>query len=154
MLHGLGGIGKTQLAVEFARLHHRRFSSVFWFDGSSEDSLRQSIARCASRIPEGQIAEASRAYAIGGSSDLDTVINNVRTWLARLDNINWLLIFDNVDREYSPRDTEPNLYDVTRYYSSADHGAVLIIIRLARLEQLGDSQQLGKVDRGQAQAIF
>jgi hypothetical protein len=29
ILHDLGGIGKTQLAVEFARRHHRKFSSVF-----------------------------------------------------------------------------------------------------------------------------
>ena len=91
---------------------------------------------------------------MGGSSDLDAVIYDVLTWLARSDSTNWLLIFDNVDREYSSRDTEPNAYDVKRYYSSADHGAVLITTRLARLEQLGDSQQLGKVDRGQAQAIF
>jgi len=29
VLYGLGGIGKTQLAVEFARRHYRKFSSVF-----------------------------------------------------------------------------------------------------------------------------
>lgn len=59
VLHGLGGIGKTQLAV--ARLHHRRFSSVFWLDGKSEDSLKRSVVNCARRISEGQISETSRA---------------------------------------------------------------------------------------------
>jgi len=34
-LRGMGGMGKTQLAVEFARTHQARFSSVFWLDGSS-----------------------------------------------------------------------------------------------------------------------
>jgi predicted ATPase len=29
VLRGLGGMGKTQLAVEFARRHYRQFSSVF-----------------------------------------------------------------------------------------------------------------------------
>ena len=50
VLHGLGGIGKTQLAVEFARQHYLKFSAVFWLDGRSEDSLKQSIAGSAGRI--------------------------------------------------------------------------------------------------------
>ena len=63
VLHGLGGIGKTQLAAEFARRHQAAFTSVFWLDGNSEDSLKQSITDCAGRIPEGQIPETSRRYS-------------------------------------------------------------------------------------------
>ncbi|KAF2022646.1 FabD/lysophospholipase-like protein, partial [Setomelanomma holmii] len=154
ILRGLGGIGKTQLAVEFARQHHRRFSAVFWLDGRSEDSLRQSIARCASRIPQGHIAETSRTYVADGSADLDAVVRDVLSWLARPDNIAWLLIFDNVDREYSKIGSDAEAYDVKRYFSGADHGSILITTRLARLEQLGESQELGNVDRAQAKVIF
>lgn len=154
ILHGLGGIGKTQLAVEFARLHHRRYSSVFWLDGRSEDSLKRSIARCASRIPESQISETSRTYSAGGSGDLDAVVKEVMSWLAQPGNTNWLLIFDNVDRECNPCNWDPDTYDVRRYLSGADHGATLITTRLARLEQIGDSQHLGKVDKSQAESIF
>ena len=154
VLHGLGGIGKTQLAVEFVRLHHRRFSSVFWLDGRSKDSLRRSAASCASRIPRGQISETSRTYSTGGNGDLNAVVIEVMGWLAQPDNTDWLLIFDNVDREYNPRDPDPDAYDARCYLSGADHGAVLITTRLAKLEQLGDSQQLGKVDRNQSEAIF
>lgn len=154
ILHGLGGIGKTQLTVEFARRHHRKFSSVFWLDGRSEDSLKRSAASCANRIPEGQISETSRTYSAGGSGDLDAVVREVIGWLAQPDNTDWLLILDNVDREYNPRDPDPEAYDVKRYLSSTDHGAVLITTRLAKLEQLGDSQRLGKVDRNQSESIF
>lgn len=154
VLHGLGGIGKTQLAVEFARLHHRRFSSVFWLDGRSEDSLKRSAASCARRIPEGQISNTSRTYSAGGSGNLDDVVEEMMGWLAQPDNTDWLLIFDNVDREYNPRDRDPDAYDVKRYFSGADHGAVLITTRLAKLEQLGDSQPLGKVNENQSKAIF
>ncbi|KAL8724135.1 MAG: hypothetical protein Q9166_008122, partial [cf. Caloplaca sp. 2 TL-2023] len=154
ILHGLGGIGKTQLAVEFARLHYRKFSSVFWLDGKSEDSLKRSFASCASKIPKDQISEASRIYSTSGSSDLDAVVKEVMGWLAHPDNTDWLLIFDNVDREYNPRNPDPDAYDVKRYFSFTDHGSVLITTRLADLEQLGGSQQLGKVDKNQAEAIF
>jgi hypothetical protein len=154
VLHGLGGIGKTQLAVEFASQHHRKFSTVFWLDGRSKEILKQSIASCASRISEGQISESSRTYSAGSNIDINVVIQEVMDWLAREDNGQWLLIFDNVDREYNPRNNDPDAYDVTQYFSGADHGSVLITTRLAKLEQLGDSQQLGKVDQNQARAIL
>ena len=154
VLHGLGGMGKTQLAVEFARQNHLRISSVFWLDGRNEDSLKRSVASCASRIPEGQIPESSRTYSAGDSGNLNTVVKEVMAWLARPDNTEWLLIFDNVDQEYNRCNPNPDTYDVQQYYSGADHGAVLITTRLAILEQLGHSQHLGKVDRNQTEAIF
>jgi hypothetical protein len=154
VLRGLGGIGKTQLAVEFARQYHNRFSSVFWLDGRNEGSLKRSIASYASRIPQGQISEASRTYAADSSADVDVVVTEVMAWLARPDNTAWLLIFDNVDREYRTQGGDPDAYDVKRFLSGADHGSVLVTTRLARLEQLGESQQLGRVSKQQGQAIF
>jgi hypothetical protein len=154
VLRGLGGIGKTQLAVEFARRHHHRFSSVFWWDGRSKDTLKRSIASCATRIPPGQIPETSRAYAVGSNTNIKAVVKDVLKWLAQPDNITWLLIVDNVDLEHNPQGGDPDAYDVKRYLSGSDHGSVLITTRLAKLEQLGESQQLGKVDKEQAQAIF
>lgn len=154
VLRGLGGIGKTQLAVEFARRHHRRFSAVFWLDGRNEDSIKRSIAGCASRIPQGQIPETSRASVTDGGANVDVVAKDVLAWLARVDNTEWLLIIDNVDREFGQHSEDPEAYDVRRYLSGADHGSVLITTRLARLEQLGDSHQLGKVEEDQAKGIF
>jgi hypothetical protein len=154
VLRGLGGIGKTQLAVEFARRHHRRFSSVFWLDGRSKDALKRSIASCASGIPPGQIAEASRQYTADGTIHVDIVVKDVMAWLARPDNTAWLLIFDNVDREHKEQGGDPDAYDVKQYFSGAVHGSVLVTTRLARLEQLGDSQQLSRVTKAQGQAIL
>jgi hypothetical protein len=154
VLHGLGGIGKTQMAAEFASKHQRRFSAVFWLDGRSKDSLLQSIASCASRIPEHQISESSRTYSAGSDGDINIVVQEVMGWFAREDNTQWLLIFDNVDRDYKRHNTDPDAYDVRNYFSGADHGSILITTRLAKLEQLGDSQQLGKVNLDQARAIL
>ncbi|KAF2849807.1 hypothetical protein T440DRAFT_126030 [Plenodomus tracheiphilus IPT5] len=148
------GIGKTQLAVEFARRHHRRFSLMFWLDGQSRGTLRSSIASFPSRIPPGHILETSRLYASDSGANTDAVVEAVMAWLAQPDNTAWLLIFDNVYQEYRAHGGDPDAYLVKRYLSGADHGSVLLTTRLGRLEHLGDSQQLGKVSKDQGQAIF
>ena len=73
-------------------------------------------------------------------------------WLRQPRNTDWLLVIDNVDGEHDLRNEDT--YDVKHYLSGADHGAVLITTRLAQLEQLGDSQHLGRVTRDQAKAIL
>jgi hypothetical protein len=151
VLYGLGGIGKTQLAADFARRHKDVFSSIFWIDGRSEDRLKQSFASCAARIPEGQISERSRKAILQSKEDLKTVVAEVLDWLARPDNSNWLLIFDNVDQDVNESST--GAYDI-RQYLPGDHGSVLITTRLSRLAQLGESLRLRAVDDQLAQAIF
>jgi adenylylsulfate kinase-like enzyme len=49
VVHGLGGMGKTQLCVEYARQHKEDFTAIFWLDGSSRDSLRHCLASEARR---------------------------------------------------------------------------------------------------------
>ncbi|KAK4206258.1 P-loop containing nucleoside triphosphate hydrolase protein, partial [Rhypophila decipiens] len=152
VLYGLGGIGKTQLAADFARRHQAVFSSVFWLDGRSEDRLRLSLASCAARIPEGQVSERSRNAVLHIEEDLKTVAADVLDWLAQPDNSDWLLIFDNVDQDVD-HSSETGAYDVRRYLPG-DHGSVLITTRLSRLAQLGESTRLRCVDEQRANAIF
>lgn len=158
VLRGLGGIGKTQLAVQFMRRHHTRFSAALWLDGSSEDSLKQSIARHASKIPSGQISDAGRTYTRTGEGDVDAVAQEVLVWLAQPANNRWLLTFDNVDRDFNPElnlsQSDPLAYDVTRFIPIADHGSILVTTRLAQLEQLGESQEVKKVDERTAHEIL
>ncbi|KAK3896647.1 acyl transferase/acyl hydrolase/lysophospholipase, partial [Staphylotrichum tortipilum] len=152
VLYGLGGIGKTQLAADFARRHKATFSSVFWLDGRSEDHLRQSLAGYASKIPKGQIPDRSRDTGLNSEKDVDIVVADVLDWLARPDNVSWLLVFDNVDRDFE-QGSETGAYDVRRYLPG-DHGSVLITTRLARMAQLGDSTRLKKADEELGAAIF
>ncbi|KAK5309079.1 hypothetical protein LTR93_012270, partial [Exophiala xenobiotica] len=112
VLSGMGGMGKTQLAAQFIRQHHERYSAVFWLDGSSEDSLKQSIALAASRVPAGQIPEASRVSTSGTPVDLDMTVGHFLDWLSRLDNNCWLVVVDNVDREYRRQAPQPGAYDI------------------------------------------
>lgn len=104
-----------------------------------------SIASCASRIPDSQILQSSKKHTAGDTGDVNIVVQEVMRWLAREDNNKWLLVFDNVDRDYGRHTSDSDAYDIKQYFSSINHGSILITTRLAKLEQLGDSGRLGKV---------
>ena len=50
VLYGTGGVGKTQIALEYAYLSKSKYSAVFWIDGSSKDSALLSVKQCLERI--------------------------------------------------------------------------------------------------------
>ena len=149
VLHGLGGIGKTQLSAEFARQFQHKFSSVFWLDGDTEDKLMRSIAACVDRIPAGQISEACRINR--EDSDNQIAVRDFKGWLSKTNNTDWLVIVDNLDKEYRPNSIQ-NV--ITDYISEADHGSILFTTRLTILSQLGSSHGLEKMDKCQAQETF
>ncbi|KAG7415776.1 Nephrocystin-3 [Fusarium oxysporum f. sp. rapae] len=156
VLFGLGGVGKTQLSIDFARRHQATFSSVFWLDGRSEDQLKRSIAGCIARIPKDQVPQTSRRWTEShahSEDELDDAVANVIKWLEQPNNREWLLIFDNVDKDWIGQESGTSAYDPRRYLPG-DHGSVLITTRLSRLAQLGESRKLGQVDTALGKVIL
>lgn len=153
VVHGLGGIGKTQLAVEFAREHHRRFSSVIWLDGPSEASLKQSFAGMAQRLPQDELTADGVEMLKHSAIDVDVAVRECFRWLSLTSNFQWLLIFDNVDRDFHNKD-DPQAYDVKGYFPHADHGSILITSRLASLQRHGSGLKVGTATTEQARAIL
>lgn len=140
VLHGVGGSGKSQLALEFARKHQRTFSAVFWLNGDTKYHLEQCIADIALQLPDEHLSEACRRFRDGSSQDIDLVVKHVLEWFTESGNNKWLLIFDNVDRDQSLQDADA--YDVVSYFPNADQGSILVTTRLTRLGQLGKSLRL------------
>jgi hypothetical protein len=146
VVHGLGGMGKTQLCVEYARRHKEGFTAVFWLDGSSKVALRQSLVDAASRLPKEDPVTARQP--VPNAHDVDGTIENLRQWLSLEANTGWLLVLDNVDREWQGAGgrEDPQAYDFKDYLSPADHGNVLVTTRLGRLQRPRASLLLGEVD--------
>ncbi len=69
-LHGLGGIGKTQLAIAYAKAHVSDYSAVLWLNIKDEDSVKQSFARNARRILR-EYPSTSQLVSITDESQLD-----------------------------------------------------------------------------------
>ena len=154
VIHGLGGIGKTQLSAEFTRTYQACFSAALWIDGSSKERVRRSIADLAERLPQHQLSEGSRTYLQNGSTDVDEVVKDVLRWLSQSSNDQWLLIFDNVDRDFSVHSGDPEAFDVRDYFPTADQGSIIITSRLASLSQLGMGTKLEPVDGVQGMSIL
>lgn len=139
VLHGHGGMGKTQLLLAFIKKHHRKFSSVFWLDGSTHDSVRRSLVSIAPRLPKGHISERCLRLAQGSAEDPRAVIQEVLDWFERPANQHWLIVFDNVDRDSTINKKDLDAFDITSYMPGADHGTILITSRLSKLQQYGKS---------------
>ena len=137
VLHGLGGIGKTQLAIEFARKYRQSYSAIFWIDGSSKEKLKQSIANLARRLPQHQLLEKSKLYVQKPHEELDGAVQDVLSWFCQSSNEKWLLIYDNVDREISAETNDPEAFNLREYLPEADQGCILITSRLTNLWHLG-----------------
>ena len=155
VLHGLGGIGKTQLAIEFARKYRRNYSAVFWIDGSSKEKLKQSIANLANQIPQHQLLERARLYAQQPHEELGGAVEDVLSWFSQSSNEQWLLVYDNVDREISAEVSDPEAFNLREYLPEADQGCILITSRLTNLWHLGGADiRVGPVNELQGENIL
>jgi hypothetical protein len=149
VLHGLGGIGKTQLAVEYARLHKNEYSSFFWLDGKTEEALVQSLASIASRLPEAQ-TPGFDVKVVQEIEDSKKKAQEVLRWFSLEGNNTWLLVFDNIDKtsyRASGADAESQAcYNIEDYLPGGDVGAIIITTRLQRLATLGEQVHVRKID--------
>lgn len=88
---GLGGIGKTQLVLEYARRFRGEYRAGLFTRADTELSLLAGLAEIAQAL--GLAASPSAGACAGGAPD---VLRAVRKWLEEHDG--WLLILDNADR--------------------------------------------------------
>ncbi|KAL4737947.1 hypothetical protein BDV11DRAFT_216328 [Aspergillus similis] len=140
ILHGLGGIGKTQLAIHFARQHKNEFTAIFWLSGKDRSALVSSLSSCLSRI-HGQPVDVKAA----NEEEAMQRANQVLQWLAQAGNTRWLLIFDNIDQYSSLEGHGDCGYDIYTFFPSADHGSMIITSRLQGLTELGKSFPVQKL---------
>jgi tetratricopeptide (TPR) repeat protein len=134
-LSGLGGIGKTQVAIEYAYRYAQAYRAIFWLASETSESLIASMQRIADQLhlAEHQATEQPRMVAA------------VQRWL--MDHPGWLLIADNVEdadllQTILPPDRQGTLLLTTRHQTlgplaeplelspmSSEEGVTLILRR-------------------------
>jgi hypothetical protein len=137
VLHGLGGIGKTQLALEYITRHKEKYTAVFWLNANDEDSLKSGFRDIAQHVLEDQKGKPS-ARTLGSvdlNGNLDQVVTAVKTWLNLQRNTQWLIIYDNYDNPRTPGNFDRSAVDIRGFLPRADHGSIIITTRSAQVSQ-------------------
>ncbi len=128
-LYGLGGVGKTQLALEYAHRFAADYDLVWWIDAE------QPVL-----IPEQLVALAARLNLAPGP----TVTQTVERLLAELrGRFRWLLVFDNAERPGDVADYRP-----------AGPGHVLITSRSPGWGALGGRLEVDVLTRAETIALL
>jgi len=120
VIKGLGGIGKTQIAVEYAYRHHTKYDIVWWVNAETEVTIQSAFALLTEKLglPEMNAQEQEI---------------KVRAALKYLNqNPDWLLIFDNVKSEdtiypYRPQHKQGHVIITTRNQSLQSAGKSISI---------------------------
>jgi hypothetical protein len=80
-VHGLGGMGKTQLVLAFAQRHRDEYLTVFWINGKDVDTVKQGYAAAGRRIyREHPSLVHLKIVAEGGN--LDDAVEAVKQWMS------------------------------------------------------------------------
>ncbi|KAJ6457313.1 P-loop containing nucleoside triphosphate hydrolase protein [Mycena sanguinolenta] len=125
VLYGLGGAGKTQIALKFIA-GQTNFTNQFFVDASTTETLKTGLKT---------ITTAMQC----GNSPEDALIQLAHK------HENWLLFFDNAD------DPEINL---SRFFPRCSHGNIIITSRNPGLQVYGAKAQVSDMEEPDAVALL
>ena len=117
-LHGLGGIGKTQIALEYMYRYARAYTAIFWVSAETFETLLASFVTLANILDLTEQQEP----------DQNKIVRAVVRWLSTQKD--WLLVCDNVE----------DIALLQSFLPSSHQGSVLLTTRLQAVGTL--AQQL------------
>lgn len=107
-LHGMGGVGKSQLAIEYVYRHTRDYDLIWWVPAEGDGQIRQSLVELAAELglPVGREANVA----------VPAVLEALRVGRPFR---NWLLIFDNAE----------DMAKVREFFPAGGQGKILVTSR-------------------------
>lgn len=152
-ISGLGGIGKTQAAIEYAYRHRQDYQAVLWARAENREAVISAYVAIAELLdlPEKDVQEHQ------------LVVNAVKAWMKK--HTQWLLILDNADDltiipEFLPPTCGGHILLTTRAQAmgrlaqrievatlSPEVGALFLLRRAALLTPDASLDQVGPRDR-------
>lgn len=158
-LTGLGGVGKTQTAIEYVYRYGEEYTHVFWVWAASRETLVANFLSLAERLGLQEKDERDQQQGVEA----------VKRWLATNDG--WLLVMDNADepslvQEFLPANHKGAILFTTRSYAtgtiatnvevkklSHSEGTLLLLRQAKFLETQASLEQAPTTDRAVAERI-
>jgi TIR domain/NB-ARC domain len=129
-LHGLGGVGKTMLALEYAHRYADAYELVWWVNADTASLVGQQYA-----------ALAGELGLVGPRADTTSAVSALRGYLRG--HGRWLLVLDNAE---SPREI--------RDWLPAGPGHVLVTSRDPRWGELAARVEVDVLSRAESVALL
>ena len=129
---GLGGIGKTQTAIEYAYRHRKDYRVTWWLHAEEPATLAADYAKLAIELDLLEHEATEQAIQIQA----------VRNWLEQ--HSDWLLIFDNAEERH----------DIRHYVPQTGNGHVLITSRNPIWDGLGTTLSIEVMQPEEALAFL
>ncbi|KAL4788547.1 hypothetical protein BJX76DRAFT_363310 [Aspergillus varians] len=138
---GLGGVGKTQIALEVAnRMRERDFDSIFWIQCTSQESVEQAYM---------SIAQMLGIHGVKATE----AKSKVKAQLSQKKAGKWLLIFDNADSmDMWSLSAESKSVSLTDYLPQHEQGRILFTTRNRKLAVMLASSHVIHVSEPDAEA--
>jgi len=129
-IHGLGGVGKTQLALEFAHRYHADYEVIWWIAAEQPASVTAELAALAQELGVEQAADQAEMVTM--------LFKELRV------RRGWLLVYDNAERPDRLAGLLPPGGD----------GRVLVTSRYGAWGRLGSSLRLDVLPREESVALL
>ncbi|MEU2825988.1 FxSxx-COOH system tetratricopeptide repeat protein [Streptomyces bacillaris] len=134
-LYGLGGVGKTQVALEYVHRFMADYDLVWWISSEQSDDVVASLAELAVRLG----AQGGEDMAAASQEAVDLLRRGVPS-------DRWLLVFDNADdpetlRRHFPQGGSGHILVTSRNQSWSQHGDALPVDVFLREESVEHLQR-------------
>jgi tetratricopeptide (TPR) repeat protein len=133
-LQGLGGVGKTQLAIEYAYRYQADYEVIWWIPADQPALVRSTLSALARRLG---ILETSATRVEDGVTAVLEALRRGEPYRR------WLLVFDNADQPEEIRDLMPH-----------GPGHVLVTSRNHRWQSMADTVEVTVFTREESRAFL
>ncbi|WP_338702378.1 FxSxx-COOH system tetratricopeptide repeat protein [Streptomyces sp. Q6] len=132
-LHGMGGVGKSQIAIEYVYRHSAEYNVIWWVPSERESLILASLAELAGVLGLNTGPQANTA--------VPAVQEALRTGKP---HDNWLLIFDNAE----------DIDAVRAYFPSGGPGKIIVTSRNRDWERVATPLSVDVFDRSESIALL